>query len=77
LFSDPSTGGNTGISELSPTYGTNAISLGAKIGVSDNASLSVGGTYTQKGDVASTGAYGGVLSNSTVTSFGAKLSFNF
>ena len=77
LFSDPSTGGNTGISELSPTYGTNAISLGAKIGVSDNASLSIGGTYTQKGDVASTGAYGGVLSNSTVTSFGAKLSFNF
>lgn len=77
FLNDPSTGGNTGISDLAPTYGTNSVSVGAKVAISDNASLSLGGTYTQKGDVASTSAYGAKLSNSSVTSFGGKISYNF
>ena len=77
LFSDPSTGGSADTSELSPTYGNNSISLGAKIGISENANLSIGGTYSMRGDVSSTSAYGAKLSDSTVTTLGAKISYNF
>jgi long-subunit fatty acid transport protein len=77
LFSDPSTGGSADTSELAPTYGNNSISLGAKIGISENANLSIGGTYSMRGDVSSTSAYGAKLSNSTVTTIGAKISYNF
>ena len=73
---DPSSGGNDPVSELSPTGATTSISLGAKIAINDNADLSVGGTWSQKGD-ATTSTYGGVLSDSSVTSMGAKISYNF
>ena len=77
FLNDPSTGGNIGVSDLAPTYGTNSVSLGAKVAISDNASLSLGGTYSQRGDVASTSVYGAKLSNSSVTTIGGKISFSF
>ena len=73
-FSDPGDGNDA--SELSPTGGNQAITAGAKVGVMDNVDLTLGATWSQRGD-ATTNNLGAVLNNSIVTTLGAKLSYKF
>ena len=78
IYSDPG-GGCDSISALSPTCGTTSVSVGAKIGISDNADLSLGYTWSQRGDatIKSGTTTIGVTDASIVTSVGAKLSYKF
>ena len=78
IYSDPS-GGCDSISPLSPTCGTTSASLGAKIGLSDNANLSLGYTWSKRGDatIKSGTTTIAVTDSSIVTSVGAKLSYKF
>jgi len=73
-FSDPGDGDDA--SELSPTGGNRAITAGAKVGVMDNADLTLGATWSQRGD-ATTANLGAELNKSIVTTLGAKLSYKF
>ena len=73
-FYDGSSGG--AISELAPTGSTKTLSVGGKYAIADNADLSVGGSYSQRGD-ALTANYAASLTDSTVTSLGAKIAFSF
>ena len=73
-FSDPGDGNDA--SELSPTGGNRAITAGAKVGVMDNADLTLGATWSQRGD-ATTASLGAELNKSIVTTLGAKLSYKF
>ena len=73
-FSDPGDGNDA--SELSPTGGNRAITAGAKVGVMDNADLTLGATWSQRGD-ATTANLGAALNKSIVTTLGAKLSYKF
>ena len=73
-FYDGSSGG--AISELAPTGATRTLSLGGKYAIADNADLSIGGSYSQRGD-ALTANYKASLTDSTVISLGAKLAFSF
>ena len=73
-FYDGSSGG--AISELAPTGATRTLSLGGKYAIADNADLSIGGSYSQRGD-ALTANYKASLTDSEVISLGAKLAFSF
>jgi hypothetical protein len=73
-FSDPGDGNDA--SELSPTGGNRAITAGAKVGIMDNADLTLGATWSQRGD-ATTASLGAELNKSVVTTLGAKLSYKF
>ena len=73
-FYDGSSGG--AISELAPTGATRTLSLGGKYAISDNADLSFGGSYSQRGD-ALTANYKASLTDSKVISLGAKVGFRF
>jgi len=73
-FSDPGDGNDA--SELAPTGGNQAVTAGAKIGVMDNADLTLGATWSQRGD-ATTANLGAELTKSVVTTLGAKLSYKF
>ena len=73
-FYDGSSGGS--ISELAPTGATKTLSLGGKYAIADNADLSIGGSYSQRGD-ALTSNYKASLTDSKVISLGAKLAFSF
>ena len=73
-FYDGSSGGT--ISELAPTGATRTLSLGGKYAIADNADLSIGGSYSQRGD-ALTGSYKASLTDSKVISLGAKVAFSF
>ena len=73
-FYDGSSGG--AISELAPTGSTRTLSLGGKYAIADNADLSIGGSYSQRGD-ALTANYKASLTDSEVISLGAKLAFSF
>ena len=73
-FYDGSSGGS--ISELAPTGATRTLSLGGKYVISDNADLSFGGSYSQRGD-ALTSNYKASLTDSKVISLGAKVGFSF
>ena len=73
-FYDGSSGG--AISELAPTGSTKTLSVGGKYAIADNADLSIGGSYSQRGD-ALTANYKASLTDSTVISLGAKLAFSF
>ena len=73
-FYDGSSGG--AISELAPTGATRTLSLGGKYAISDNADLSFGGSYSQRGD-ALTANYKASLTDSKVISLGAKVGFSF
>ncbi len=73
-FYDGSSGG--AISELAPTGSTKTISVGGKYAIADNADLSIGGSYSQRGD-ALTGSYKASLTDSKVISLGAKVAFSF
>ena len=73
-FYDGSSGG--AISELAPTGATRSLSLGGKYAISDNADLSFGGSYSQRGD-ALTANYKASLTDSKVISLGAKVGFRF
>ena len=73
-FYDGSAGGT--VSELAPTGATRTLSLGGKYAIADNADLSIGGSYSQRGDVL-TGIYKGSLTDSKVISLGAKVAFSF
>ena len=66
-------------SALAPTCGNTAVSIGSKLNVFDNANLSLGLTWSQRGDatIVSGGNELAQTGSSTVTSIGAKLSFNF
>ena len=72
-FYDGSSGGS--ISELAPTGATKTLSLGGKYAISDNADLSFGGSYSQRGD-ALTANYKASLTDSKVISLGAKVGFS-
>ena len=63
-------------SELAPTGANRSISLGGKYSVSENADLSLGASYSKRGD-ATTGSIGATLEDSTVLTIGSRLSFNF
>lgn len=73
---DPSSDDGEPVGELDPTGETNSISLGAKISISDNADLSIGGTYSRFGSV-TTSTYNASLDNSESTTIGAKIGFKF
>ena len=73
-FYDGSSGG--AVSELAPTGSTKTLSVGGKYAIADNADLSIGGSYSQRGDVL-TGIYKASLTDSKVISLGAKLAFSF
>ena len=73
-FYDGSSGG--AISELAPTGATRTLSVGGKYAIADNADLSLGGSYSKRGDVL-TGTYKASLTDSEVISLGAKLAFSF
>ena len=73
-FYDGSSGG--AVSELAPTGATKTLSVGGKYAIADNADLSIGGSYSQRGDVL-TGTYKASLTDSEVISLGAKLAFSF
>lgn len=73
-FYDGSSGG--AISELAPTGSTKTLSVGGKYAIADNADLSIGGSYSQRGD-ALTGSYKASLTDSKVISLGAKVAFSF
>ena len=73
-FYDGSSGGS--VSELAPTGATKTLSLGGKYAIADNADLSIGGSYSQRGD-ALTANYKASLTDSEVISLGAKLAFSF
>ena len=73
-FYDGSSGGS--ISELAPTGATRTLSLGGKYAIADNADLSFGGSYSQRGD-ALTANYKASLTDSKVISLGAKVGFSF
>jgi long-subunit fatty acid transport protein len=73
-FYDGSSGGS--VSELAPTGATKTLSLGGKYAIADNADLSIGGSYSQRGDVL-TGTYKASLTDSKVISLGAKIAFSF
>ena len=73
-FYDGSSGGT--ISELAPTGATRTLSLGGKYSIADNADLSIGGSYSKRGD-ALTSNYKASLTDSKVISLGAKLAFSF
>ena len=73
-FYDGSSGG--AVSELAPTGATRTLSLGGKYAISDNADLSIGGSYSKRGDVL-TGTYKASLTDSKVISLGAKVAFSF
>ena len=73
-FYDGSSGGT--ISELAPTGATRTLSLGGKYSIADNADLSIGGSYSKRGD-ALTSNYRASLTDSKVISLGAKLAFSF
>jgi long-subunit fatty acid transport protein len=73
-FYDGSSGG--AISELAPTGATRTLSLGGKYAIADNADLSFGGSYSQRGD-ALTANYKASLTDSEVISLGAKIAFSF
>ena len=73
-FYDGSSGG--AVSELAPTGATKTLSLGGKYAIADNADLSIGGSYSQRGD-ALTGSYKASLTDSKVISLGAKIAFSF
>jgi long-subunit fatty acid transport protein len=69
-------GDGTDASELAPTGSNTSLSLGGRYAVADNANLSLGVNYSQRGD-ATTSKIGAILNDSSVLSYGAKLSFNF
>ena len=69
-------GDGTDASELSPTGANRSISLGGKYSISENADLSLGASYSKRGD-ATTGSIGATLDDSTVLTIGSRLSFNF
>ena len=73
-FYDGSSGG--AVSELAPTGSTKTLSVGGKYAIADNADLSIGGSYSQRGDVL-TGTYKASLTDSNVISLGAKIAFSF
>ena len=73
-FYDGSSGG--AVSELAPTGSTKTLSVGGKYAIADNADLSIGGSYSQRGDVL-TGTYKASLTDSKVISLGAKIAFSF
>ena len=73
-FYDGSSGG--AVSELAPTGATRTLSLGGKYAIADNADLSIGGSYSKRGDVL-TGTYKASLTDSKVISLGAKVAFSF
>ena len=73
-FYDGSSGG--AISELAPTGSTKTLSVGGKYAIADNADLSIGGSYSQRGD-ALTANYKASLTDSEVISLGAKIAFSF
>jgi long-subunit fatty acid transport protein len=73
-FYDGSSGG--AVSELAPTGSTKTLSVGGKYAIADNADLSIGGSYSQRGDVL-TGTYKASLTDSEVISLGAKIAFSF
>ena len=73
-FYDGSSGG--AVSELAPTGATRTLSVGGKYAIADNADLSLGGSYSKRGDVL-TGTYKASLTDSEVISLGAKLAFSF
>ena len=73
-FYDGSSGGS--ISELAPTGATRTLSLGGRYAIADNADLSFGGSYSQRGD-ALTANYKASLTESKVISLGAKIAFSF
>ena len=73
-FYDGSSGG--AVSELAPTGATRTLSLGGKYAIADNADLSIGGSYSKRGDVL-TGTYKASLTDSKVISLGAKVGFSF
>ena len=73
-FYDGSSGGT--VSELAPTGSTKTLSVGGKYAIADNADLSIGGSYSQRGDVL-TGTYKASLTDSKVISLGAKIAFSF
>ena len=73
-FYDGSSGGT--VSELAPTGSTKTLSVGGKYAIADNADLSIGGSYSQRGDVL-TGIYKASLTDSKVISLGAKIAFSF
>ena len=73
-FYDGSSGGS--ISELAPTGATRTLSLGGRYAIADNADLSFGGSYSQRGD-ALTANYKASLTDSKVISLGAKVAFSF
>ena len=73
-FYDGSSGG--AVSELAPTGATRTLSVGGKYAIADNADLSLGGSYSKRGDVL-TGTYKASLTDSKVISLGAKIAFSF
>ena len=69
-------GDGAGASELAPTGANRSISFGGRYNVADNANLSLGASYSKRGE-ATTGGIGAILNDSSVLSYGAKLSFEF
>ena len=69
-------GDGDGASELSPSGGVQTLSLGGKFNPSEQTSISFGASYSERGD-ALTGSYSASVKDSTVTSFGIKLSTTF
>ena len=78
IYSDP---GSSCESEpaLAPTCGTKSVTVGSKINVAESANLSLGYTWSQRGDstVTSSGAPIASTKSNVVTTIGAKLSFSF
>lgn len=67
-----SDGDGAGASELAPYGATRTLSTGIKYNISQNADLSIGYGYSQRGD-ATTAELGASFSDSVVQSFGLKL----
>ena len=74
-FSDPASDCDSA-SALSPICENKSISLGAKYSLTERATLSLGTTWTQYGDAATTAPVT-TTTNSSKTSYGFKLGFKF
>jgi long-chain fatty acid transport protein len=73
-FYDGSSGG--AVSELAPAGATRTLSFGGKYAISENADLSLGASYSKRGDVL-TANYKASFTDSKVISLGAKIGFRF
>ena len=71
---DPASGCDTA-SSLSPKCETQSLNLGAKFAISDNATLSLGYTWTQYGDATVPGL--ATLTKSNKQNIGARIGFKF